>query len=230
VEIKMPGHQKPDPGIRLVHGGNLLNAAVRRDIADLNLVFLERALDPALADDPWFRLPRAAVATMRDAPARALERAAHAPVGLFELSVPDTTDDGWHGAGAVADAQSDTSLDRSRIEARRSFALVALGVARRLAENVPLSPRIVFGVGARAEGRLSALSPAESFVMAAWSGLVRPRWAGHEHYWAMLASSAVGDDEIALQWAYAAGVCLIGQGDLDTDVCAALRRRSRAPR
>jgi hypothetical protein len=224
--------QSPDPGVRLIHAGNLLNAAVRRDIADLNLLFLQRALDPAFGGDAWFRLPGSAVARMRGASPQVLERAARAPVGLFELSVPEAGEDGnRHGAGAVADAQAEASVDRSTVEARRSFALVALGVARRLAENVPLSPRIVFGVGARAEARLSALSPAESFVMASAADLVRPRWSGHDLYWDMLVSSALGEDDVALQWAYAAGVCLMGQCEwLDAGSCAPLRRRSRAAR
>ena len=57
---------------------------------------------------------------------------------------------------AVADAEAVAiAIGSMNADARRSFALIALGVARRLAEGVPMSPRIAFGVGAEAESRLS---------------------------------------------------------------------------
>jgi hypothetical protein len=192
------------------HRGNLLNAAVRRDIAELNRMFLERALDPATGADTSFRLPVDAVARLAAASLEARERAAQSPVTLFELSLPRPDEfSGWSAGAAVADADSAGPEGRSCAEARHSFGLVALGVARRLAEGLPLSPRIAFGFGAAVESRLSGLSPCEWFRVASWPGLIRPRWPSHSRYWNLLAGAAEGDKETELSWAYSAGVCLL---------------------
>jgi len=192
------------------HRGNLLNAAVRRDIAELNRMFLERALDPATGADTSFRLPAPAVTRLAAASLEARERAAQSPVTLFELSLPrpDEFFD-WRAGAAVADEDSPGSERRSCAEARQSFGLVALGVARRLAEGMPLSPRIAFGFGASVESRLSGLSPCEWFRVASWPGLIRPRWPSHSRYWNLLAGAAEGDKDTELSWAYSAGVCLL---------------------
>jgi hypothetical protein len=189
--------------------GNLLNAAVRRDIADLNRLFLAHALDPVHRDDCWFRLPSTTLQQFERASADALERAVAMPIALFELLLPDPADAGaWPGAVSDVDRRTD---DRVRGEVRRSFGLVALGVVRRLAEGVPFAARITFGLSAALECRLSALTPSEAYRLASWHGLVRPRWPAHARFWTMLAGAAVGSRNEDLRWAYSAGLCLLGQ-------------------
>src|SRR4051812_7619705 len=78
----------PHPAPNLVHEGNLLNAAIRSDISDLNRLFLDCALDPVMALDPWFRLPEAARNRFLHAEPDIRERAASSPIALFELSLP----------------------------------------------------------------------------------------------------------------------------------------------
>ena len=197
------------PGIEGVHQGNLLNAAVRRDIADLNRLFLAHALDPVHRDDRWFHLPATTLRQFEQATPDALERAVAVPIALFELLLPDPGDAAaWPGAVGDADRSAD---DRARGEVRRSFGLVALGVVRRLAEGVPLAARIAFGLPAAIESRLSALTPSEAYRLASWHGLVRPRWPAHARFWTMLAGAAVGSHNEDLRWAYSAGLCLLGQ-------------------
>jgi hypothetical protein len=198
----LPDHAWP-------HQGNLLNAAVRRDIADLNRLFLAHALDPDLGTDCWFQLPRATVRRLCEVPPEARERAACSPISLFELALPQEGGPAHWPPESVAVADC-SNVDRVRGETRRSFGLVALGVARRLAENVPFSSRIAFGLGSTSEARLSSLTPSESFRLAAWPGLVRPRWPAHARYWSLLAEAAAGTVKEDLYWAYSASLCLLG--------------------
>ena len=198
------------PGLGGSHEGNLLNPAVRRDIADLNRLFLTHALDPVHRADSRFELPAATVQQFERAPPDALERAVCMPLTLFKLVLPDALDAADWRTGAVWDAERHPD-DHVGTEIRRSFGLVALGVVRRLAEGVPLAARIAFGLPASQETRLSSLSPSEAFRLASWQGLVRPRWPGHAGFWNMLAGAATGSRKEDLSWAYSAGLCLLGQ-------------------
>jgi len=191
------------------HQGNLLNSAVRRDIADLNRLFLAHALDPGHGADCWFQLPDATVRRLLEVPPEARERAACSPISLFELALPEGDEPPPWRLESVADTDADT-FERTRCATRRSFGLVALGVARRLAENVPFSSRIAFGLASTSEARLSSLTPSDSFRLANWPGLVRPRWPGHARYWSLLAEAAAGTVKEDLYWAYSAGLCLLG--------------------
>jgi hypothetical protein len=191
------------------HQGNLLNPAVRRDIADLNRLFLAHALDPGHGVDCWFQLPAATVKRLVEVAPEARERAACSPISLFELALPrDDEAPPWR-LQSVADTDAEFA-DRARGEVRRSFGLVALSVARRLAESVPFSSRIAFGLESASETRLSSLTPSDSFRLASWPGLVRPRWPGHARYWSLLAEAAAGTVQADLDWAYSAGLCLLG--------------------
>jgi hypothetical protein len=218
----------PAPSHSGAHQGNLLNAAVRRDIADLNRLFLSHALDPVHRNDGWFQLPTATIQQFESAPPDALERAAWMPIALFELSLPDVDEPcGW-SSNAVGDADRHPD-EHVRAGVRRSFGLVALGVVRRLAEGVPFASRIAFGLAAATESRLSGLSPSESFRMASWHGLVRPRWPGHTRFWGMLIRAAAGSRSDDLNWAYSAGLCLLGQCERERPVlrCSGEPRRPR---
>ena len=199
------------PCTQLIHHGNLLNPAVRRDITGLNRLFLERVLDPFSANDPWFRVPVPAVARLAAASQEARERAAHSPVALFEVTLPEPGDTCAWRSDAVADASDLDDVGRHHVEMRRSFGLAALEVVRRLAEGVPLSPRIAFGLGPAAEAQLASLSIAESYRLASWPALIRPRWPDHARYWEALAQAANGIGVDVMRWAYATGLCLLGQ-------------------
>ena len=198
------------PNIAGSHQGNLLNAAVRRDIADLNRLFLIHAMDPVHGADSWFQLPAATLQLFERAAPEALERAVFMPMSLFELVVPEPGDAPEWRIGAVGDAERHPG-DQARGEVRRSFGLVVLSVARRLAEGMPLAARIAFGLPAGIERRLSSLSPSESFRLASWQELVRPRWPSHARFWNMLTGAAAGSRKEDLSWAYSAGLCLLGQ-------------------
>ena len=105
-------------GTDLALGGNLLTAAIRRDIADLNRLFLQCALEPGFGSDPWFCLPARAVGRLASAPPQARERVAQSPFTLFELCLPEPADHlGWRPA-AVADAQD--TAPGLRVQCRRS--------------------------------------------------------------------------------------------------------------
>jgi hypothetical protein len=196
------------------HQGNLLNPAVRRDIADLNRLFLAHALDPGHGADCWFQLPAATVRRLLEVSPEARERAACSPISLFEIALPRDDDVPPWRLDAIADTDADL-LERARGETRRSFGLVALSVARRLSESVPFSSRIAFGLGSTSEARLSELTPSDSFRLASWPGLVRPRWPGHARYWSLLAEAAAGAAQDDLNWAYSAGLCLLGYCERD---------------
>ncbi|HET7202227.1 MAG TPA: hypothetical protein VFI92_02555 [Steroidobacteraceae bacterium] len=207
------------------HQGNLLNVAVRREIADLNRLFLERALDPDEGLHDWFRLPCRALERLAAAGSETWERAAQWPMALFELRLP--------GAG-LGDSDVHTVADRplpvvgegSRTEARRAFGVTALGVVRRLAEGVPLASRIAFGLEGRVEARLSAMTLSESYRVAAWPGLIRPRWSEDDRYWMLLAEAATRGDGV--HWAYTAGLCLLARCERQPPAVAYSVRR--APR
>jgi hypothetical protein len=208
--------------------GNLLPPGVRRDIADLNRLYLDRALDPGSRDDAWFQLPSPTAGRLATATAEALERAAGSPICLFELKIPGSDELAPWGAGAVNDSVTGVASDTLG-ESRRSFGLVALGVARRLVEAAPLSSRVAFGFGQVIEARLSALSPSAAYRLAAWPGLVQPRWHAHPRYWSLLAEAAVGGSSETLHWAYAAGFCLLQHCERDPPVTAAGSKRPPRP-
>jgi hypothetical protein len=205
--------------------GNLLNVAVRREIADLNRLFLERALDPDEPDD-WFRLPRRALQRLTMAAPETRERAAQWPLALFEVRLPGSGP-AESSSDAVADRASPVASDGSRAEARRAFGVTAIGVVRRLSEGVPLAPRIAFGLDASVEARLSTMTLSESYRVAAWQGLIRPRWSEDDRYWMLLAEAATCGDGV--HWAYTAGLCLLARCERQPPtVACSVRRQPRA--
>jgi hypothetical protein len=222
-EQKLP---RLEPGL---HQGNLLNAAVRRDIADLNRLYLDHALDPHYGADAWFSVPARAADRLRQGSVAGLERAAQCPFTLFEFVLPDPVEAAAWPTDAVADRAERSPCDPAWTETRRAFGVTALAVVRRMAEGVPMAPRIAFGLPPSLEARLHAMSLSESYRVAAWPGLIRPRWSGHERFWAVL--SALVADESAVHWAYAAGVCLLSPCERrDGAVTGGLARRpARAP-
>lgn len=190
--------------------GNLLNDGVRREITDLNLLYLERALDPVDGLDPWFGVPEPARAVLSGATPDVQVRTASSPVVLFQISLPvEWTDDHRSGRGIADGGRIVRTEGDVRVEARRSFGLVALGVARRMAQASPLATRIAFGLAPDVSQRLSSLTPSESFALASCPGLIRPRWSGHDRYWQALAAAATAPRDGRLDWAFRAGLCLM---------------------
>lgn len=211
------------PEARL-HQGNLLNPAVRREITGLNRLFLERAICLRHAEDPWFGIPRAASDRLAAASPEAWERAAACPIALFELRLPDLPVDSepFDGVGEDAAAPSDKLV----AETRRAFGITALGVARSLCDLVPLATRIAFGLNPRLEAQLGSMTLSDSYRLAAWPGLIRPRWSAHQRFWALFADAAAGGE--ALHWAYTTGLCLLAQCERQpTAVVYSARTRTR---
>lgn len=207
-----------------LHHGNLLNAAVRREIAGLNRLFLERAVHPRQGSDPWFGIPPAAGACLANASPEAWERAAACPIALFELRLPDPAGQACARAG-VAEVRG-AEEEEPAAEARRAFGITALGVARSLCEGVPLATRITFGLDARLEAQLRGMTLADSYRLAAWPGLIRPRWSGHARFWSLFADAVTRGD--AVHWAYTAGLCLLVQCERQpTTVVYSARARAR---
>jgi hypothetical protein len=226
MELTMPDRTPVRPDARFAHEGNLLNAAIRRDITDLNHLFLARALDPTLGQDEWFQLPAGALSSLVAGPTAAVERVARSPIALFEFCLPAT--EVAPTVEAVADNRPAFESEGPWTAARRSFGLLALGVARRLAEATPMVPRLAFGLLPTVEARLSSLSPSESFRLASWPALIRPRWSAHAHYWNLLARAAAAPGEDTLRWAYATGVCLLGQCErAPPTACYGVKRPAR---
>ena len=204
-----------------LHQGNLLNPGVRREIAGLNRLFLERAVSRCHADDPWFGLPLAASTRFADASPEAWERAIGCPVTLFELRLPAEA-----SAVVTPDGVADASLEDPGGEARRAFGITALGVARRLGDGIPLATRIAFGLDAKLEAQVSRMSVADCYRIAAWPGLIRPRWSGHERFWNLFAEAVTRGE--AVHWAYSAGLCLLAQCERQpTTVVYSSRARAR---
>lgn len=225
MDDRLPRPQ--DPGSGPLHRGNLLGPAIRRDLADLNRLFLELGSEPALDEDPRFAVAdavrRGLVACGPDDRARLAE----APFSLFLVRLPPLPP----AADRVADARPPPAPDAGAAARCHAFVLLALSVTRQLAGAEPLAPRIALGVSPEDEGRLAALGPAELARLAAWPGVVRPRWPRHERFWAMLIGAARRADPALLRWAHCAGLCLLTTGDEAVAVALApSRRRARVAR
>lgn len=216
-----------DPGWILLHRGNLLGPAIRRDIADLNRLFLELGVEDALEEDPRFAVAETIRRALRACDADARNRLADAPFCLFHLRLPTSLPVG----DRVADARPPAPLDALLADRCQAFVLLALSVARHLAGGTPLTPRIVLGVAVEEETRLAALTPSDVARIASQPGLVRPRWPRHERFWAMLVGAAREGDPVLLRWAHCAGLCLITAG-ADTPIVPLdpTRGRPRRPR
>ena len=211
------------PEARL-HEGNLLNPAVRREISGLNRLFLERAIGLRHAGDPWFGIPRAASERLASASPEAWDRAAACPIALFELRLPDPAAESAPFEGVGEDTA--TPGDALVAETRRAFGITALGVARSLCDSLPLATRIAFGLDPRLEAQLGTMTLSESYRLAAWPGLIRPRWSGHERFWSLFADAVAGGE--AVHWAYTTGLCLLAHCERQpTTVVYSARTRAR---
>jgi hypothetical protein len=217
-----------EPGNRPLVRGDLLGPVVRRDVADLNRLYLELSLEPSLDEDPRFALADGVRDALGTCPGEVRARLAECPFCLFRLQLPAG---GSSGLDRVADARPLPSLEPATAARCHSFVLLALSVARQLAGGTPLSPRIALGVSAEAETRLAVMCPSDLARLAAWPGLVRPRWPRHLRFWGMLIAAARTSDALLARWVHCAGLCLLttvqDEADLPDEPA---RRRVRGPR
>ena len=192
-------------------------AARRRSAAtspDLNRLFLERALDPGLAPTRWFQLPAATVArlaevTPRGTGARGLQSRSRCSSWRCRRRASLRPGASTPSPTSRRSMRSTAAL----VEARRSFGLVALGVARAAGRRRRRCRPASRSGWARPPRRACPRStPSESFRLASWPGLIRPRWPAPRAVlgacWPTPPPVAVTDD---LRWAYCAGLCLLGQ-------------------
>jgi hypothetical protein len=187
----------------------MLTPAVRRDLTDLNRQFLELGLAPELASDPRFGWSDAVRSGLLETDPGTRDRMAGCPFALFEIilpgarplsPVPARVED-----GAVPAGSSEPWPGRCLV-----FVHFALFVACRLADSVPLAPRVALGLSHAAELHLKEMCPSDIARLAACPGLIRPRWPAHPRFWAMLRGAARGNSSSSLQRAHCVGICLLG--------------------
>jgi len=198
----------PVDGRELLLQSSILDPSVRRDIADLNREYLEISLSHDIHDDPRFAwsepVRRSLLAT--DPVVRA--RMAASPFSFFELRLPPPEPRGVAEPGRVEDGGIPGAAGATAARCA-SFVHLALFLAWRLADAEPLATRIALGLTPAAELRLNETSPSQLVRLAAWPGLVRPRWPRHQRFWSMLAAAGSCISVVALQWAHCVGICLL---------------------
>lgn len=187
---------------------SVLSPAIRRDLADLNREYLELGLTRELADDPRFGWSEAVRRTLLETDEATRSRMAASPFTLFELSLP------LAGVGPAAQPGRVEDIGHQpfgkEIASRcSSFLHVALFFGWRLADLTPLATRVALGLPPAAQLQISEMCPSQLARLAAWPGLVRPRWPGHRRFWSLLASASRSQSATALQWAHCIGICLL---------------------
>lgn len=203
---RLPG--PPDEGCDALVHGSLLSPVIRRDVADLNREFLELGLACELAGDPRFAWSDAVRQSLVETDEATRARMAASPFTFFELRLPPAGPCGVAVPGGIAD--SARALVASDIAGRcASFVHLALFLAWRLADAAPLATCIALGLPPAAESRLHELSPSRLVQLAAWPGIIRPRWPAHVKFWSLLAAASRGSSVVALQWAHCIGICLL---------------------
>jgi hypothetical protein len=209
-------------------GAGLLGRTVRRDLADLNLCYLELGLALPEQTDPlvaWSPAVRGEIA-VADRPV--LARMADCPFSLFEVCLPDgplppRSGSRVEDAGAAAPAVE-------RPGRCVEFARTALFAAWRLADNDPFAARIVFGLSPAEQLLLHELCPTQVAALACDPAVVRARWPDRARFWAVLRSAAGSTAPGALQWVHCMGICLMdgrhgGARGEDIDIAPDRRRR-----
>ena len=208
---RMDGPESGNPELPDV---GLLTRAIRRDLVDLNVAYLELGLAQADVDDPlvaWTAPVRREIAAAEPA-VRA--RMAECPFSLFRISLPGHADPDPDGP-RVEDAAVRAPRD-GRTARCLEFSSAALFAAWRLADSAPLAARIVLGLLPAEELRLNELSPSQVGALAAAPGVVRARWPDRPRFWAALRGAAEAGTPAGLQWAHCMGICLIEGGPTDS--------------
>lgn len=188
---------------------SILGPTVRRDIADLNREYLEISLSREMQDDPRFAWSEPVHRSLLEADPGTRERMAGSPFSFFELRLPPLEPRGVAEPGRVEDGGFPMAVGATSGRCA-SFVHLSLFLAWRLADSEPLATRIALGLPPAAELRLNEMTPSQLMQLAAWPGLVRPRWPDHQRFWSMLAGASGRNSVIALQWAHCIGICLLG--------------------
>lgn len=199
-----------------VHGSTglgLLSHAVRRDLLDLNLAYLDLGLSLAGEDDPlvaWSPAVRDEIA----APDRAVRaRMAECPFSLFKFGLAGTVP-----PGPDSPRVEDTGVltrPAGRPPGCAEFSASALFAAWRLADSAPIAARIVFGLTPSDELLLNELRPSRVGVLAANPAVVRARWPDRARFWSALRTAAESGTAAALQWVHCMGICLVDGGPVE---------------
>lgn len=196
----------PTPTPATLDGG-LLSRAVRRDLVDLNLGYLQLGLTLDPVDDPlvaWTPEVRREIAA---AGPPVLARMAECPFSLFKISLPGAAARDI-GGPRVEDAGGPAPPE-GRAPRCVEFGSTALFAAWRLADSAPLAARIVFGLTPSEELLLNELSPSQVHALAADPAVVRARWPDRPRFWAALRGAAESATPASLQWVHCMGICLI---------------------
>lgn len=215
-----------------VHGAGaaLLAPSLRRDLADLNLQFLELGLRSEFATDPRFAWSDPVARTLQRTTPDTRASMAGCPFALFRIALPAPMDSGPRVPSRVEDGLAGGELLGAVHGACLSFLHAALFVAWRLADSAPLAARLALGLSPAAELALNELCLSELTRLAARPGVLRPRWAAHPGFWELLIGAAEGLDGYTLQQAHCVGICLLDDEfsrDRSGDVPAARRRGPR---
>jgi hypothetical protein len=200
-----PGSASP-----VVARQGLLPPALRRDLTDLNVLYLELGLGPGAEDDPRFAWSPTVRQGLRDLDAPTLGRLGAGPFALFEIVIPE--------AGA---APGGDRIEDGRVATRQgswqarcdSFAHQAAFLARRMVEGEPLAARVVLGLSPHVQQQLAEWRLPQLADLARGPDRIRPRWRRHPQFWQTLLGAARRDSPRALHWAHCIGVCLIGAED-----------------
>lgn len=188
---------------------SILGTTVRRDIADLNREYLEISLSREMQDEPRFAWSEPVRRSLLEADPGTRERMAASPFSFFELRLPPGEPRSVAEPGRVEDGGFPVAAGAASGRCT-SFVHLALFLAWRLADAEPLATRIALGLPPAAELRLNQMSPSQLVQLAAWPGLLRPRWPDHQRFWSMLAGASGRNSVLALQWVHCVGVCLLG--------------------
>jgi hypothetical protein len=197
--------------------GGIFARSVRRDLADLNLQYLELGLRPDAGSDPLFAWSAEVRREIELAEPDVRDRMAACPFAFFEIHLPagnpvpgteisveaGRVEDRSNGAGAGAGAGV------VRPAACAVFTHGALFTAWRLADSAPLAARIAFGLSAAAELELNETCPTRIALLASHPGAVKARWPAHWRFWAVLRHAARSESAVALQLAHCMGICLM---------------------
>jgi hypothetical protein len=190
------------------HGG-LLTPGIRRDLADLNRLYLEIALSPELWSDPRFAWCDAVRAALVRSDQLTRSRMAASPFALFEVHIPVDRPALGTAPFRVEENVAPAPLGEPWQAHCLAFAQFALFVALRLADAAPLAMRFALGLSPAAEQQLNGMCPTEVARVAASPDVVRPRWPSNPRFWAILRGAARADSASLLQSAHCLGICLL---------------------
>jgi hypothetical protein len=201
-----------------------LDPELRRDLADLNVQYLQLGLTPTLADDARFAWAESVRRTLRESQEETLVRLAEVPLALFELAFDRAAL--APAAPGVADSRL-PSIAADQLARCDSLAQQAVHFARRLVDADGLAAGFELDMSVATRCWLAQRRPSELVEIARRPGLLAPRWRSNTQLWRCLIGAACRDSPTALQWACCIGVCLTGVGQRETPPAVPHRRPRR---